>query len=60
MEKSKPEDIVIVQEFTNLFPEELPGIPPDREISFEIELLLGTTPVLKVPFRMAPVELKEL
>ncbi|KAL5580647.1 hypothetical protein UlMin_013089 [Ulmus minor] len=38
----------------------LPGIPPDREISFEIELLPGSAPVSKAPYRMAPAELKEL
>ncbi|KAL5561951.1 hypothetical protein UlMin_031698 [Ulmus minor] len=48
-EKFKPEEIA-----------ELPGIPPEREISFEIELLPGSAPVSKAPYRMAPAELKEL
>ena len=39
---------------------ELLGIPPDREISFEIELLAGSAPVSKAPYKMAPAELKEL
>ncbi|KAL5551405.1 hypothetical protein UlMin_001581 [Ulmus minor] len=56
----KPEEIAVVQEFLDVFPEELPGIPPEREISFEIELLLGSAPVSKAPYRMAPAELKEL
>ena len=60
VEKSKPEEIAVVQEFSDVFPEELPGIPPDREISFEIELLPGSAPVSKAPYRMAPAELKEL
>ena len=60
VEKSKPEDIVVVREFLDVFPEELPGLPPDREISFEIELLPGIAPVSKAPYRMAPAELKEL
>ncbi|KAL5579180.1 hypothetical protein UlMin_011622 [Ulmus minor] len=60
VEKSKPEEIIVVQEFSDVFPEELPGIPPDREISFEIELLPGSAPVSKAPYRMAPAELKEL
>ncbi|KAL5550510.1 hypothetical protein UlMin_000686 [Ulmus minor] len=38
----------------------LPGLPPDREIQFEIELLPGTAPISKAPYRMAPAELKEL
>ena len=44
----------------DVFPEELPGLPPDRAISFGIELLPGTAPVSKAPYRMAPAELKEL
>ncbi|KAL5569524.1 hypothetical protein UlMin_026099 [Ulmus minor] len=59
-EKFKPEEIAVVREFPDLFPEELPGIPPEREISFEIELLPGSAPVSKAPYRMAPTELKEL
>ena len=43
-----------------VFPEELPGLPAEREILFEIELLPGTAPVSKAPYRMAPAELKEL
>lgn len=44
----------------DVFPEELPGLPPDRAISFEIELLPQTAPVSKAAYRMAPAELKEL
>ncbi|KAL5564366.1 hypothetical protein UlMin_027530 [Ulmus minor] len=53
-EKAKLEDIPIVRNFVDVFPEELPGLPPNRVISFEIELLLGTAPVSKAPYRMAP------
>ena len=60
VEKSKHEDITVVQEFLDVFPEELHGIPPDREISFEIELLQGSAPVSKASYIMAPAELKEL
>ena len=56
----KLEDIPIVKEFPDVFPEELPGLPPDREIEFSIELLPGTGPISKAPYRMAPAELKEL
>ena len=58
--KSRPEEVPIVKEFIEVFPEELPGLPPEREISFEIELLPGSAPVSKAPYRMAPAELKEL
>ncbi|KAL5560715.1 hypothetical protein UlMin_036926 [Ulmus minor] len=60
VEKSGPEGIAVVREFTDVFPEELPGLPPDREISFEIDLIPGSAPVSKAPYRMAPAELKEL
>ncbi|KAL5548161.1 hypothetical protein UlMin_003392 [Ulmus minor] len=59
-EKVELEDVPIVNEFEEVFPDELPGIPPDREVTFEIELVPGTTPISKAPYRMAPMELKEL
>ncbi|XP_074336882.1 uncharacterized protein LOC141674054 [Apium graveolens] len=57
---SKFEDIPVVKEFLEVFPEELPGMPLDRDIEFSIELLPSTTPISNSPYRMAPVELKEL
>ena len=57
---SRLEDIPVVREFSEVFPEDLPGIPPDREIDFHIELAPGTDPISKAPYRMAPSELKEL
>ncbi|MDT9110877.1 hypothetical protein, partial [Escherichia coli] len=59
-DKLQPKDVPIVQDFLEFFPEELPGLPPEGEISFEIKLLPGTTPISKAPYRMAPAELKEL
>ena len=56
----KLDDIPVVREFLDVFPEDLPGIPIDREIEFSIEVLLGTSPISKAPYRMAPIELKEL
>ncbi|WVZ89809.1 hypothetical protein U9M48_036168 [Paspalum notatum var. saurae] len=47
-------------EFPDVFPEELPGLPPDRDVEFKIDLILGTAPVSRRPYRMAPDELKEL
>ncbi|KAI3816520.1 hypothetical protein L1987_16221 [Smallanthus sonchifolius] len=44
----------------DVFLEELPGLPPDRQIEFQIELILGAKPVAKSPYRLAPSELKEL
>jgi hypothetical protein len=50
----------VVREFPDVFLEELPGMPPDREVEFIIDLLLGTTPISKRPYRMSVEELKEL
>ena len=50
----------VVREFLDVFLEDLLGIPIDREIEFSIYLLLGTSPILKAPYRMAPTEPKEL
>ncbi|XP_017604801.1 uncharacterized protein LOC108451647 [Gossypium arboreum] len=47
-------------EFSDIFPEKLPGVPPNREVEFGIELLPGTTSMFIVPYRMAPKELTEL
>ena len=52
--------VPVVNEFCDVFPEDLPGLPPDREIEFEIELAPGTEPISIAPYRMAPAELKEL
>ena len=54
------DEIPIVREFPDVFPEELPGLPPDREIEFSIDLIPGAEPVSKAPYRMAPMEMKEL
>ena len=57
---SRLEDIPVVREFPDVFPEDLQGIPPDREVDFQIELAPRTEPISKAPYRMAPLELKEL
>nr|GFC08184.1 hypothetical protein [Tanacetum cinerariifolium] len=50
----------IVSEFPDVFPDELLGIPPVLEVEFSIELIPGAEPISKAPYRMAPIELKEL
>ncbi|KAA0067805.1 Retrotransposable element Tf2 [Cucumis melo var. makuwa] len=59
-EKLKPDDVPVVNEFREVFLDDLSGLPPDREIEFTIELLPGTAPISQAPYRMAPSELKEL
>ncbi|GJX53419.1 putative reverse transcriptase domain-containing protein [Tanacetum coccineum] len=54
------EDVPVVQEFPEVFPEDLPGIPPTRQVEFRIDLVPGATPVARAPYRLAPSEMKEL
>ena len=54
------EDIPVVRDFPDVFPEELPGIPPDRDVEFVIDLVPGTVPIARRPYKMAPLELAEL
>ncbi len=54
------ENAPIVRESIDVFPEELLGMPPDREIEFCIDTVLGTNPIYVPPYRIAPAKLKEL
>ncbi|WMV30114.1 hypothetical protein MTR67_023499, partial [Solanum verrucosum] len=54
------ESVSVVKDFLKVFPDDLPGIPPEREIDFGIDLLPDTQPIGIPPYRMAPTELKEL
>ena len=54
------QDIPVVNEFEDVFPQDLPGLPTDIVIEFAIELAPGTAPVSKAPYRLAPLEMKEL
>ena len=54
------EKIPIVREFLDVFLEELPGIPLEREVDLSIEIVPGISPVSRAPYRMALVEFKEL
>jgi hypothetical protein len=56
----KLEDIHVAREFLDVFPDDLPGMPPERAMEFKIELQPGTASIDKAPYKMSPVELKEL
>ena len=60
MEAKSLEEVPVVNEYPDVFPEELPGMPPDRDIEFVIDLVPGTAPIAKRPYRMAASELAEL
>ncbi|GJZ18585.1 putative reverse transcriptase domain-containing protein, partial [Tanacetum coccineum] len=53
-------DVTIVQDFPEVFPEDLPGLPPARPVEFQIDLIPGAAPVARAPYRLAPSEMKEL
>jgi hypothetical protein len=57
---SSLDEIPVVCEYPDVFPDELPGMPPDRDVEFVIELQPGTAPISKRPYRMPPKELAEL
>ena len=59
-EGTRLEDIPIVKEFPDVFPDDISGLPPDREVEFTIDLIPGTEPISIPPYRMAPAELREL
>nr|GEV37158.1 putative reverse transcriptase domain-containing protein [Tanacetum cinerariifolium] len=54
------EDVPIICDFPEVFPKDLPGLSPPRQVEFRIDLILGATPVARAPYRLAPSELKEL
>ena len=56
----KLDSLHMVNEFVDVFPEDLLGLPPDREIEFSIDLQPGTTPISQAPYRMAPAELLDM
>jgi hypothetical protein len=60
LDASQGSEVPVVHEFPEVFPEELPGMPPNRGIEFVIELKLGTALIYKTPFRMTTLELAEL
>ncbi|GJV07888.1 putative reverse transcriptase domain-containing protein [Tanacetum coccineum] len=59
-EGKRLEDVPIVRDFPKFFPKDLPGIPPARQVEFQIDLVPGAAPVARAPYRLAPSEMKEL
>ncbi|XP_070668685.1 uncharacterized protein [Malus domestica] len=57
---SSVEEVGVVRHYPDVFPDDLPRLPPDRDVEFSIELLPGTDPISLTPYRMAPAELREL
>ncbi|GJS89996.1 putative reverse transcriptase domain-containing protein [Tanacetum coccineum] len=59
-EKKRLKDVSIIQDFPEVFLEDLPGLPPTRQVEFQIDLVPGAAPVARAPYRLAPSEIKEL
>ncbi|GKD82059.1 hypothetical protein Tco_1348898 [Tanacetum coccineum] len=59
-EEKRLEDVPIVQDFPEVFPENLPGISPTQKVEFQIDLIPGVAPVARTPYRLASSEMKEL
>ena len=59
VETGTVEKVSVVCEFLDIFPEELPGLPLEREIEFYIDIVPGINPISMPPYRMAPAELKK-
>ncbi|GJT65062.1 putative reverse transcriptase domain-containing protein [Tanacetum coccineum] len=54
------EDVPMIRYFPEVFPDDLPGLPPPRQVEFKIELVPGAEPIARAPYRLAPSEMKEL
>ena len=59
-EKKKVENVRIVNEFPDVFPDDLPGLPPEQEVEFKIDLVPGAAPIARAPYRLAPTEMQEM
>ncbi|GKA88286.1 putative reverse transcriptase domain-containing protein [Tanacetum coccineum] len=54
------EDVPVIRDFPEVFPDDLPGLPPPRQVEFRIDLIPGAAPVARAPYRLAPSEMREL
>nr|GEU79011.1 putative reverse transcriptase domain-containing protein [Tanacetum cinerariifolium] len=59
-QEKRLEDALIVRKFSEVFPEDLPGLPPARQVEFQIDLVPGAAPVARSPYRLAPSKMQEL
>ncbi|KAJ9561422.1 hypothetical protein OSB04_006582 [Centaurea solstitialis] len=60
LEKKGIANVEVVREFSDVFPEDLPGLPPERQVEFHIDLTPGAAPIARAPYRLAPTEMKEM
>nr|GFD52718.1 putative reverse transcriptase domain-containing protein [Tanacetum cinerariifolium] len=60
LEEKRLEDVPIVREFPEVFPKDLPGLPPAQQVEFQIDLVPNAAPVERAPYRLVPAEMQEL
>nr|GEV95368.1 putative reverse transcriptase domain-containing protein [Tanacetum cinerariifolium] len=60
LKEKRLDDVPIIRDFPEVFPDDLPGLPPSRQVEFRIKLVPGAAPVTRAPYRLAPSEMKEL
>ncbi|GKF69685.1 hypothetical protein Tco_0202742, partial [Tanacetum coccineum] len=60
LKEKRLEDVPIIRDFPEVFPDELPGLPPPRQVEFRIDLIPCAAPVARAPYHLAPSEMKEL
>ncbi|GKE44089.1 hypothetical protein Tco_1471373 [Tanacetum coccineum] len=60
VDEPKLSDISVIRDFADVFPEDVSGLPLQRQVEFRIDLVPGATPVAKSPYRLAPSEMQEL
>ncbi|GKG37064.1 hypothetical protein Tco_0447237, partial [Tanacetum coccineum] len=60
LKERRMKDVLVIRNFPEVFPEELPGLPPPTQVEFRIDLVPGATPVARASYRLAPSEMKEL
>ncbi|KAI3702757.1 hypothetical protein L6452_28509 [Arctium lappa] len=60
LDQRKLDDVRVVREFPDVFPEDLPGLPPDSVVDFRIDLIPGAAPIARAPYRLAPTEMQEM
>nr|GFD36364.1 reverse transcriptase domain-containing protein [Tanacetum cinerariifolium] len=59
-QEKRLEDVPVIRDFPEVFPDDLPGLPPPQQVEFRIDLVPGTAPVARAPYQLAPSEMKEL
>ncbi|GKC39193.1 hypothetical protein Tco_1051577, partial [Tanacetum coccineum] len=58
--ENRLEDVLVIRDFPKVFPDDLPGLPLPRQVEFKIDLVPGAAPISRAPYRLAPLEMKEL